>query len=74
MDGQPTIEQTPDDPFPYEYRGAGYFRRKGVAVGEAAHIVHAPTAMEFLKAQLVAARAEVESLKNQLRGATDGGV
>lgn len=60
-----------DDPFPYEYVGGGYFRRKGVPVGKKGDSLHGQEAVNHVLKQLEAARKEVAELKatvNPLRG------
>ncbi len=34
--------------FPFEYKGGGYFRLKGVAIGKTAEILHGMEAVEYL--------------------------
>jgi hypothetical protein len=46
-----TIEEL----FPYEYAGGGYFRKKGVPVGQKAEILHGQQAIEFLHEAMLAA-------------------
>jgi hypothetical protein len=36
------------DVFPFEYQGGGYFRRKGVPVGQKAEILHGEQAIRYL--------------------------
>ena len=38
--------------FPYEYMGAGYFRKKGYDKNTKAPILHAPEAVKFIFEQL----------------------
>jgi len=44
-----------EDIFPFEYSGGGYFRQKGIPVGETAAILHGNEAAEFVFLATVAA-------------------
>lgn len=37
-----------DNLFPYEYKGGGYFRKRGVERGESAPILHGQQALDYL--------------------------
>jgi len=37
-----------DELFPFEYKGGGYFRKKGVKKGESAETLHGDQAIEYL--------------------------
>jgi hypothetical protein len=41
-----------DELFPFEYKGGGYFRRKGVPEGQSAEILHGEEAIKFLIKQI----------------------
>lgn len=43
---------TLDDVFPFEYKGGGYFRRKGIPKGVTAEILHGQQAIEYLYSEL----------------------
>jgi hypothetical protein len=40
--------KTLEEIFPYEYVGGGYFRKKGVAKGDKADIIHGPEVPKFI--------------------------
>ena len=42
-----------DELFPFEYRGGGYFRLKGVPVGKNAEILHGMEAVEYLYKKMI---------------------
>lgn len=59
-------QQAAPDLFPFEYAGGGYFRQKGIPVGEKAEIIHGMKAIEFATAAAVARIAELEAKADEL--------
>jgi hypothetical protein len=37
-----------EDVFPYEYKGGGYFREKGIPIGESAEMLHGEQAARYV--------------------------
>jgi len=48
----PKRSKVPNNLFPFEYRGGGYFRLKGVPKGVDAEILHGMQAVEYLYEQM----------------------
>jgi len=61
------------DPFPFEYMGGGYFRRKGVPKGQPAEMLHGMEVVEYLYAQLEASKRALETLRQVAVLASDDG-
>lgn len=56
--------------FPFEYKGGGYFRKKGVAVGATAEILHGEEAIKYLYDKILESLDEAikrEDLLNEVR-------
>ena len=51
--------------FPFEYKGGGYFRRKGVPEGVSAEMLHGMEAVEYLYAQMKALPSVPEGVKGE---------
>lgn len=49
----PSLEEL----FPFEYKGGGYFRKKGVKIGKSAEMLHGMDAISYIYDKL---KAEIE--------------
>lgn len=45
---EPLDKKKLEDVFPFEYMGGGFFRRKGIAKGVTAEVLHGMEAVEYI--------------------------